>query len=189
MHANLSFLCASVRRVLIVLCPTAETSRAPSCDEESPRRRGQAAERSGPGRSLQASPPCELSTSVLRASPHCPSYRSQYGARRALCAMWRAAYYWQRRTPHAARHAWRGMGFAADDRRPCAADDWRPACTASIASCAIPPPPRWRAGEAAESKRIRGPPRGLRTVAQQARVDKPTRSLDTPRVIRLHPTV
>ena len=105
-HANLSFLCASVRRVLIVLCPTAEASRAPSCAEESPRRRGQAAERSEPGRSLQASPPCELSTSVLSASPHCPSYRSQCDAR-----VMRHAAHAARRTPCVAYYGQQPAGF------------------------------------------------------------------------------
>ena len=161
-HANLSFLCASVRRVLIVMCPTAEASRAPSCVEESPRRRGQAAERSEPGRSLQASPPCELSTSVLRASPHCPSYRSQCDAR-----VMRHAAHAARRTPCVAYYGQQPAGLA------CMAP-----CTASIASCAILNPQRRRAREAAESKRIRGPPRGCEkpaAAAQQAkaRVDKP----------------
>ena len=113
-HANLSFLCASVRRVLIVMCPTAEASRAPSCVEESPRRRGQAAERSEPGRSLQASPPCELSTSVLRASPHCPSYRSQCDARvmrHAACGVLRAAAHAARRTPCVAYYGQQPAGF------------------------------------------------------------------------------
>ena len=105
-HANLSFLCASVRRVLIVMCPTAEASRAPSCVEESPRRRGQAAERSEPGRSLQASPPCELSTSVLSASPHCPSYRSQCDAR-----VMRHAAHAARRTPCVAYYGQQPAGF------------------------------------------------------------------------------
>ena len=105
-HANLSFLCASVRRVLIVMCPTAEASRAPSCVEESPRRRGQAAERSEPGRSLQASPPCELSTSVLHASPHCPSYRSQCDAR-----VMRHAAHAARRTPCVAYYGQQPAGF------------------------------------------------------------------------------
>ena len=58
------------------------------------------------------------------------------------------------RTPHAMR----GVLWAAA-RRLCAADEWRP-CTASIASCAILNPQRRRAREAAESNRIRGPPRG-----------------------------
>ena len=105
-HANLSFLCASVRRVLIVMCPTAEASRAPSCAEESPRRRGQAAERSEPGRSLQASPPCELSTSVLSASPHCPSYRCQCDAR-----VMRHAAHAARRTPCVAYYGQQPAGF------------------------------------------------------------------------------
>lgn len=105
-HANLSFLCASVRRVLIVMCPTAEASRAPSCVEESPRRRGQAAERSEPGRSLQASPPCELSTSVLSASPHCQSYRSQCDAR-----VMRHAAHAARRTPCVAYYGQQPAGF------------------------------------------------------------------------------
>ena len=82
----------------------------------------------------------------------------------------------------------RGVLWAAA-RRLCAADEWRP-CTASIASCAILNPQRRRAREAAESNRIRGPPRGCgkpAAAAQQAkaRVDKPAvyplRFLSTPR--------
>jgi len=91
-----------------------------------------------------------------------------------------------RRTPHAARHAWRTMGSS-----PQALCSRRMApCTASIASCAILNPQRRRAREAAESNRIRGPPRCCGeppAAARQAkaRVDKPAvyplRFLSTPR--------
>ena len=165
-HANLSFLCASVRRVLIVLCPTAEASRAPSCAEESPRRRGQAAERSEPGRSLQASPPCELSTSVLSASPHCQSYRSQCDAR-----VMRHAAHGARRTPCVAYYGQQPAGFVQQTNGALH-------CT-SIASCAILSPQRRRAREAAESNRIRGPPRGCGEPPAAARQAK-ARESDKP---------
>ena len=94
------------------------------------------------------------------------AHHTEASTTRALCAM--------RRTPHAARHAWRTMGSS-----PQALCSRRMApCTASIASCAILNPQGWRAREAAECNRIRGPPRGCGeppAAARQAkaRVDKP----------------